>query len=191
MSCYGRIRTQKGTDVFVDSMLEVLLKFPETRALIMGRTTSANEQFKHRLLRTIRQRGLQGRILWLPEVLVNEMAQRYQVLDLYIAPHREGEGFGLTPLESLSCGVPVIATTVGAFPDMIQDGCTGKLVAPGDTDAMISAISRALADDSMLNAWGSAARRHVCARFGIENEVNLLNSFYTDLLEERALHRTF
>ena len=76
--------------------------------------------------------GLQDRILFLPEVPVEEMPRWYQALDLLVAPQR-WEGFGLTPLEAMACGVPVIATTVGAFDELVVEGETGRLIPPGDT----------------------------------------------------------
>ena len=63
---------------------------------------------------------------------MEEMPRWYQALDLLVAPQR-WEGFGLTPLEAMACGVPVIATTVGAFDELVVEGKTGRLISPGDT----------------------------------------------------------
>ena len=114
MGCYGRIRAQKGTDAFVDAMIAVLPDRPDAYGLVMGRATEGHGEFLTGLKARVAQAGLADRVLFLPEVDVDQMADWYRVLDLYVAPQR-WEGFGLTPLEAMACGVPVVATKVGAF----------------------------------------------------------------------------
>ena len=127
IGCYGRIRRQKGTDVFVDAMLEVLPQHVGVTALVMGRAAHKHGLFLQDLREKVARAGLQDRILFLPEVPVEEMPRWYQALDLLVAPQR-WEGFGLTPLEAMACGVPVIATTVGAFDELVVEGETGCLI---------------------------------------------------------------
>ena len=88
--------------------------------------------------------GLADRIRFLPEVPVDQVAGWYGALDLYVAPQR-WEGFGLTPLEAMACGVPVVATTVGAFEEIVTPE-TGALVPPGDVDAMTRAVAELILD---------------------------------------------
>ncbi len=182
IGCYGRIRHQKGTDVFVDAMLEVLPLHTNVTALVMGRAAHKHGRFLQDLREKVARAGLQHRILFLPEVPVDEMPRWYQALDLFVAPQR-WEGFGLTPLEAMACGVPVIATTVGAFDELVEEGETGRLIPPGDTARMCVAVEAALAAPAMLQQWSAAARRHVEAGFRIEDEAGALNALYRELLD--------
>lgn len=181
VGCYGRIRHQKGTDVFVDAMLEALPREPEAIALVMGRATEQHQRFARDLRTRVARAGLAERVRFLPEVPVDQMARWYQALDLFVAPQRR-EGFGLTPIEAMACAVPVIATTAGAFEELVADGMTGRIVPPGDVQRMREAITDALASPDTLRRWSAAARCRVEEQFRLEDEANALNALYRELL---------
>lgn len=180
IGCFGRIRAQKGTDVFVEAMIDALKDAPGT-AIVMGRATSKHQDFLAGLQQKVAAAGMTDRIRVLPEVPVQDMARWYQALDLFVAPQR-WEGFGLTPLEAMACGVPTIATRVGAFEELVQDGTTGALIPPGDRDAMVAAIRPYLNDPTLCATQGKAARAHVAARFRIQDEARALNNIYRQML---------
>lgn len=180
VGCYGRIRAQKGTDAFVDAMIALLPRRPAVRAVVMGRATEGHGEFLEGLKARVKAAGLEDRILFTPEVTVDRMADWYRVLDLYVAPQR-WEGFGLTPLEAMACAVPVVATRVGAFEEIITPE-TGALVAPGDIAEMARAVAPYLDDDALRQAAGQAARARIEARFRIEAEAAALVDVYKELL---------
>lgn len=182
IGCYGRIRAQKGTDVFVDAMLEVLKDNPNTVGIVMGRATDKHAAFEKDLRARVAAAGLSERLLFPPEVPVWEVARWYQALDLYVAPQR-WEGFGLTPLEAMSCGVPAVATRVGAFEELIAPGETGLLIDPGDTGQMIEAIKSVLTTEGRLAEWSKAARKHAVTNFALEKEAETLVTIYREMLE--------
>lgn len=181
VGCYGRIRAQKGTDAFVDAMIEVLPDCPDVCAIVMGRATEAYQAFERGLREKVMAAGLEDRILFKPEVPVHEIADWYKVLDLFIAPQR-WEGFGLTPLEAMACGVPVVATRVGAFEELIRDGETGALIPADDIPAMTLAARDYLQDPAKMLLQGEAARAHVEASFGLEREAAAITAVYRRLL---------
>lgn len=184
IGCFGRIRRQKGTDVFVDAMLEALPRFPNATAILLGRAAVQHLPYLRRLQQKIARKGLSERILFLPEVPVRQTAQWYQALDLLIAPQR-WEGFGLTPLEAMSCGVPVIATKVGAFEEIIQENQTGLLVAPGCAAELSQAVKNALSHPDRLKVWSENARRRILKHFRLETEAQALNQLYRHLLNQQ------
>lgn len=181
VGCYGRIRFQKGTDVFVDAMLELLSRYHEVTALVMGRATAAHESFLHDLNKRVRLAGLEERIIFLPEVPVEQMADWYRVLDLFVAPQR-WEGFGLTPLEAMACGVPVVATRTGAFEELIVDAECGFLVPPAKSMDIAERCAELVSSDSLRRRFAQGARRHVEQYFSIASEARALNSIYRELL---------
>jgi mannosyltransferase len=181
LGCYGRIRAQKGTDVYVDAMLGLLKDHPTATALVMGRATDEHRAFESELRAKIDAAGLTARLRFMPEVPTEAMADWYRILDIYVAPQR-WEGFGLTPLEAMACGCPVVATRVGAFETLVLDGKTGTLVETGSADAIREACDDLLSDAQLLASWRDQARAHVVKDFSIEREAAALVDLYRRLL---------
>ena len=181
VGCFGRIRHQKGTDVFVDAMLACLDRHPTAHAVILGRATPAHRGFEAALRTRVAASGAAGRVRFAGEVPVDAVALWHRALDLYVAPQR-WEGFGLTPLEAMASGVPVLATRVGAFEELVADGETGRLVPPGDVGAMAAALDEALGSAGRRAAWGAAARARVLERFTLEAEAARLVAIYREML---------
>lgn len=181
IGCLGRIRAQKGTDVFVDAMIRVAVSHPTAQAIVLGRALKKDAAFLEGLKSKVNAAGLGQRIRFLGEVPVWETAKYYQAMDLYIAPQR-WEGFGLTPLEAMACGAPVIATRVGAFEELVIEGETGHLIAPGDAGAMADKTGTLLGQTERLSDMGQAARRHMVAHFQLQHEADAINTIYRQLL---------
>ena len=181
VGCYGRIRAQKGTDVFVDAMIEVVKAHPDCTGIVMGRATPKDVDYENDLKRQVQLLGLSERIRFAPEVPVWDMPSWYQCLDVYVAPQR-WEGFGLTPLEAMACAVPVVATRVGAFEELVQDGVTGALIDPSDSAAMAQQVRALLDDRDALQKASAAARAHVLANFQIQKEAAALIEVYRQML---------
>ncbi len=181
---FGRIRAQKGTDVFVEAMLEVMVARPDVIGIVLGRATGRHAAFAEDLARRVAAAGMAERLRFLPEVPVHEIADWHGALDLFVAPQR-WEGFGLTPLEAMASGVPVVATTVGAFPELLAPGETGMLVPPGDAAAMAAAITAYLDDPQRRAREGAAGRARVERHFRLEQEADALIGVYRALLDGR------
>lgn len=181
IGCFGRVRAQKGVDLLIQAGLRLLPDRPRAQIVLTGRITSDNRAFADRLLSDIAAAGLADRIRFLGELPWDQVVRHYQALDLFVAPAR-WEGFGLTPLEAMACGVPSVATRVGAYDTLIRDGVTGSLVPPDDPDALTDALRRWLDDETGRVAAGRAARDHVAAHHAIETEARALVGIYNDLL---------
>ncbi|KIN61439.1 putative lipopolysaccharide core biosynthesis mannosyltransferaseprotein [Sulfitobacter noctilucae] len=181
IGCYGRIRAQKGTDAFVEALIPVLHATPQAYGLVMGRATDPHRAYEQNLKDRAAAEGLSDRVLFLPEVPVEDMADWYRVLDLYVAPQR-WEGFGLTPIEAMACGVPVVATRVGAFEALVVEDKTGTLVDPDDIPLLSEAVMAAVTTPDRLNTWSANSRPHILAHFSIEREATSLVALYRRLL---------
>lgn len=174
VGCFGRVRSSKGTDLFVDAMVALLPKYPDWTAIITGRTTAEHQSFEDGLKAKIAAAGLQDRILILGEV--PDIRVWYRRLTLYVAPSRN-EGFGLTPLEAMASQTAVVASDAGAYAEMIVEG-TGTSVAAGDGEALRKAIEPYLADPAMAERDGENALRHVRATFPLEKEAAAISGVY-------------
>lgn len=181
VGCYGRIRRQKGTDRFVEALIRHLPALPGWEGVVMGGITAEHRPFLENLRAQVAAAGLSERIHIRPEVAPWQMAAHYQALDLFVAPQRH-EGFGLTPLEAMACGVPVVATDAGAFDELVVPETTGLVVPRADDAALEAAIGRALADDAARGRWAAAAPTHVAENFRIEDEAAALVALYREIM---------
>ena len=178
VGCSGRIRHQKGTDVFVDAMLDLLPGHPEWSAVITGRTTAEHAGFEAGLKAKIAAADLTDRILFTGEV--EDVAPWFRRFDLYVAPPRN-EGFGLTPLEAMAARTAVVASDAGAFRDLIVEGETGRIVPVGDPAAMAAAIEPYLSDDTLRERTADAALGDVRMRFPLAREAAEIAAVYEAL----------
>lgn len=181
VGCFGRIRAQKGVDLLVEAALRLLPDRPAVQVVLTGRVTAEHEGFAAGLRARIDAAGLGDRIRFIGERPWDEIVALYPCLDLFVAPAR-WEGFGLTPLEAMAAGVPVVAARVGAYEALIAEGETGSLVPPGDAEALTSAMARWLDDPEGRAAAGRAARAHVAVHHGIEAEARAIVAVYRRLL---------
>ena len=178
IGCFGRVRRQKGTDLFVDAMIALLPDHPRWSAVVAGRATAQHKAFEDELKQRVARAGLADRILFVGEH--RDIERWYRALSLFVAPQR-WEGFGLTPLEAMASAVPVVAADVGAFSELIEDGRTGQIVRADDAEAMQATITPYLADPALAVSQGENGRTRVTAHFQLRQEADSLLEIYERL----------
>lgn len=181
VGCTGRIRHQKGTDLFVDAMVRLLPNYPDWTAVITGRTSADNLAFERELKAKIASAGLTQRIIFLGDV--EDIAVWYRRFTLFVAPSRQ-EGFGLTPLEAMASETAVVTSDAGSFPTMIKPGVNGAIVPAGDGDALTAAIEPFLRDPKATIEAGHAALEFVQANFSLAAEARGIRAVYDRLWTE-------
>ncbi len=114
--------------------------------------------------RLVEEWELGERVTFLGRVPLKELVRRYQRSELVVSPSLY-EGFGLPAAEAMACGLPVVATSAGAFPEVIENGVTGRLVPPADAHALAGAIRELMADPALRQRMGEAGRARVEEQF--------------------------
>lgn len=181
IGCFGRVRHQKGTDLFVDAMIALLPHYPDWTAIITGRTTAEHQAFEKELRRKIAAAGLEERIFILGEV--DDIRVWYRRVTLYVAPSRN-EGFGLTPLEAMASRTAVVASDAGAYSELVTEG-TGTVVPAGDGAALTNAIRPYLENPEMTLAAGEKALAHVRKDFPLNKEATSIGEVYQELFSQK------
>jgi N-acetyl-alpha-D-glucosaminyl L-malate synthase BshA len=102
--------------------------------------------------------------------------------DLFLLPS-ENESFGLSALEALACGVPVIASRAGGLPEVVTHDVTGGLYPVGDIDAMTAGALAILGDPHRHEAMRVAAAADARARFSLDTIVSEYESLYRSAIE--------
>ncbi|HEX6439710.1 MAG TPA: glycosyltransferase family 4 protein [Candidatus Binatia bacterium] len=177
IAIFGRVRHQKGTDLFVDAMCRLLPKFPDFTAVIIGAVTPDQIPFANNLKRIIAAAGLSERIRFLGERPATEIPLWFRRMSIVVSPQR-WEGFGLVPLEAMASGCAVVATRVGAAHHVILDEHTGYLVSPEDLDALVARLEILMRDPQLTVEMGQAGHVHAVNHFSIEREAAELERVY-------------
>jgi mannosyltransferase len=180
IGCFGRVRAQKGTDVFVDAMCRLLPRYPDFTAVIVGSVVPEQIAFASDLKKRIEAAGLQSRIVVTGELPIEEVQRWYQRLTIYAFTSRN-EGFGLTLIEAMSAGAALVASRAGAAELVVENGVTGVLTPPGDVDALVAALEPMLGDPASCTAMGTRARTRVLEKFSLDGEAGRIAEVYRGL----------
>jgi L-malate glycosyltransferase len=105
--------------------------------------------------------------------------------DLFLLP-TQSESFGLSALEALATGVPVIGSRAGGLPEVVRDGETGALCPVGDVEGMARAAIELLRDPERWRAASTVAAADARSRFGMDQVVEQYESFYARALDSVA-----
>jgi len=109
----------------------------------------------------------------------DELLELYGRCAVLCQPSRS-EGFGVTIVEAMAAGRPIVATRVGGIPDLVVPEQTGVLVESGDVPALRAALERLLADPALRRRMGAAAQARAAARFGWPAVTDALLAAYED-----------
>ena len=103
--------------------------------------------------------------------------------DVFFLPS-EYESFGLSALEAMACAVPVVASNTGGLPEVVEDGVSGFLHAPADTEAMAESIRKLLSDDELARKMGEAARERATSKFRREALLPVWEDYYQRIMDQ-------
>lgn len=146
--------------------------------------TVVDRPIAHVVPSVARELGIEDRVTVTGRLEKDELIQLYNRAQVFVSPSLY-EGFGLPAAEAMSCGTPLVATTAGAFPEVVDDGQSGLLVPPGDVEALAGAIERLL-DDPMLRArLGQEARKRIVDHFSWRQTGIKTLELYEDVLAQR------
>lgn len=180
---FGRIRKEKGTDLFVAAMLEILREFPNVTAIVAGLAQEKDADFYRQLRTQVADAGLSERLIFLGEVSAAEIRLWYQRCTVCVACPRY-EAFGLTPFEAAACGCALVCSRTGAFEMLVEPGVNGELVPLEDAAALAAALRRVLSDGTNAHEMGRRAREQVAAHFALDNEASGIAAVYQNLFEQ-------
>ncbi len=181
----GRLVPRKGYDLAI----RALSRIPNTELLLAGGPPPEHldgEPEARRLRELADREGVGDRVHLLGAVDPGRMPALMRSADLVLCTPVY-EPFGIVPLEAMACAVPVVATDVGGHRDSVADGRTGRLVAPGDPDAVAAAVRDLLGSDRVRRRYGTAGRARVLARFTWPRVADGVEQVYRRLTAGHAL----
>ena len=132
-----------------------------------------------------RELGLSGRVHFLGPR--RDLGDLLAAMDVFVMPSL-WEGLPLSMVLAMGAGVPVVATAVAGIPEVVDEGRTGLLVAPGDSVALGAALARLFGDGTLRAKLGRDGQASVLPRFGVDKYVESIVALYDRLLAERSAH---
>jgi glycosyltransferase involved in cell wall biosynthesis len=151
----SRIEPLKGHRLLVDALTRVSAS--NWQVWIVGGAQRPEEMtYLSELQRTVASAGLDERVRFLGER--TDIPSLMAAADIYCQPNTGPEAFGLSFVEALAAGLPVVTTRLGAAPEVVDPAC-GLLVQPGSPDALAVALSTLVGDGAARRRLGDAARR--------------------------------
>ncbi len=184
----GRLMTTTSSDVPMKGLvplLEALAKVRTERSdaelVIIGKPKG-----KSKIPALIDRLGLTGVVRFVSGVTTERIVELYAEAEVAVVPSLY-EGFSLPAIEAMACGVPLVATTGGALPEVVgTDGETGLLVPPNDPGALATVLLRALGDADLRARIGAAGRARALDKFTWRATAVGTVENYRALLEERT-----
>jgi len=168
----GVLNPQKGHEHLIRAAAVIADRRPDVRFRVLGGPSPAHAAYERRLRREVARRGLSERFQFVdPGNRVPALVHAFDVVALASVPR--SEGIPTVVLEAMAAEKPVVATRVGAVPEVVDEAATGIIVEPRRPEALASALLRLLEDRELRESMGAAGRRKVLERFDLEHLADL------------------
>lgn len=151
----GRQEPRKGLTHLLEAFAIVKRGMPRTRLIVVG----PDGGLRGACLRYIQQNHLED-VVFADYVPTEDLPRYYRSADVFCAPNTGHESLGLIILEAMAAGLPIVASRIQGFEDVLQDNMHGLLVPPRDSEALAESLKRMLNDAAMREAMGRAGSQH-------------------------------
>lgn len=205
--CVGRISPEKGVHVLLDAFELIIRQCPDATLTIVGpewiapRENITDLSLEKDIVSSLAPFYRDSYLLQLKRKLSPDAAKRvtfaglvahsdipafYGRADIYVGPSLY-ESFGVSIIEAMAAGVPVVATRVGAVPELFSDGHNGLIVETANPSAIADAVISLFTNAKLRNSISRAARETACKQFSWETICSALIQMYRDVLDSEAV----
>jgi glycosyltransferase involved in cell wall biosynthesis len=176
----GRLNSWKGQEVLARALAEPGMRDRGAIALVAGDAWPGEERFEQELVNLRDRLGLGDRLRLLG--FRDDLDTLYGAADVVCVPSTRPEPLGLVALEAAAAGKCVVASDTGGLPEIIRDGETGRLVAPGSPPALAAALDELADEPGLRSRLAAAAAEDVRGRFSTVRLLERTQQIYDDLL---------
>ena len=162
----ARLDPWKGLDVFLRVAQRVSLRVPRVRFLVVGDAPEGFQRHRDEMMRLAASLGIAGRVHFLGwRYKLDDIPEVLAALTVLCHTPVRPEPFGLVLIEAMAAGCPVVASRAGGPEEIVEDGVSGLLVAPGDADGFAEQICRLIASPDERTRIATAGRQRVSDRY--------------------------
>jgi glycosyltransferase-like protein len=150
----GGLEPRKGLEYLLMAIELVRKDVPDAKLIVVGKEAFSSSDGENRFFKVLQKRlGIKDNIIFAGNVDDDVLPQYYAACDVYALASRM-EGWGLSLMEAMACGKPVVATKVGGIPELVNSKKNGFLVSPGDTSALAKRITHLLKNENDAKEMG-------------------------------------
>ncbi|MEP7145703.1 MAG: glycosyltransferase family 4 protein [bacterium] len=176
----GGINLRKGVHILVEAFLLIEKKYPELNLLLVGPTYKYDKKYISDLKEKIKASDAANRII-LKEDNISNVEEYMQSSDIFILPSKQ-EGFPISILEAMSCGLTVIGSDIPEITEVqIKDGVDGFVFTTGDSNKLAAVIEKVINDKNNISALGMEARKKAVANWSTEIVDNSYKKLYRSI----------
>ena len=182
----GQIAPHKGVHIAVEALNSLVRRqrIDAVSLTIVGRTTSPD--YEAELRRLIARLGLERHVDFVGQISREDLASRYANYDVLLFPSVWQEPFGITPLEAMASGVPVVGTATGGAVEVLEHEVNALVFPRGDAEACASCVQRLLKDDGLYGRIRIGGRQTVEKRFRLDRTIDQLEQDLGEIAEWKS-----
>lgn len=169
----GRLAAAKGVPVLLEAFAQTHARFPDTTLTLIG-DGSARATLEARAA----ELGLSDAVCFTGYLSQAEVAAELSRADLFALPSF-AEGVPVVLMEAMATGLPVLTTRIAGVPELVEDGVSGLIVAPGDVEGFAGAMIRLLSNPQQSAAMGQSGRAKVTSQFNVSQEAERLAGLFS------------
>ena len=173
----GRLAAVKGATLLLDAFVRVLETHPDAHLTLVG-----DGPDRPTLEAKVKRLGIADQVTFTGYLGQDDVAAALNAADLLVLPSF-AEGVPVVLMEAMAARLPVIASRVGGVQELVEDGVSGRVLPPGDIDALVAALDGLLSDPDMRAQMGQAGRAKVVAEFDVAREAQWLSQLFHDSLK--------
>jgi glycosyltransferase involved in cell wall biosynthesis len=183
----GMLLPWKGHGVFLNAAQRVFERIPDARAFIIGAAPHRTKEYEDELLALAKELGIADRVIFTG--FRNDVPDMLRLLDVVVHASVNPEPFGRVIAEAMAMKRPVIASSAGGPTEILEDGRTGFLVAPGDDAALADRIVALLLDPGLAERIAEAGYQDARKRFSADVHAQRMQQIYEMVLGKKDRRR--
>jgi glycosyltransferase involved in cell wall biosynthesis len=177
---FGRLVSWKGQLEFLQAFSRIRERFPNIVALVVGDASDLGKDYEARLRQWVADRGLADCVVFTG--YSSAVGPLYQICDIVVHASIEPEPFGLVIVEAMSAGAAIIASSLGAAPEIVTHGVTGLIADPRSPEALAQALASLLSDPQLRKQLALAGKIHAREMYAPERFAQALDALYQEIL---------
>ncbi|RYD69475.1 MAG: glycosyltransferase, partial [Sphingobacteriales bacterium] len=177
----GRMVRRKRIDHVIEAFAKIDHQKPSRLIIVGGEQADIeNDEERNRLLQLAIDLGISDKVIFAGRKNRDELKYYYSAADVFLTVPWY-EPFGITPLESMACGTPVIGSRVGGIKHTVVDGVTGYLVNPKDPEALANTLNALLFNKELIDEMSRNAIQHVNQYFTWQQVADMMADCYESI----------